>query len=290
MLLVHRFWLAFFCVSLLLLGNASLVQSQESTASAVKLNRDSGLPADFELEKLRVRLDSPDRFGMRHLGKDPSQVLLGPVVTPENGPIWVSGKVNLIGRWKEWARIRKEQPARNESDVDFLMLDFRAIRLVGAADAFAAIKRQDFELFRIQEDPASGERKMVWEIDPEIAQNEDNEAGVERENKKRTGWRKKTADEVSELKLQIELPRNNEEVELEVPFGFTWYPDKVWQSHSFYAIDVASGEFPEEVELTRTALFQTSVPVREPERELRVAVYTALTSFGIPLDPFWWLK
>jgi hypothetical protein len=131
---------------------------------------------------------------------------------------------------------------------------------------------------------------MVWEIDPEIAQNEDNEAGVERENKKRTGWRKKTADEVSELKLQIELPRNNEEVELEVPFGFTWYPDKVWQSHSFYAIDVASGEFPEEVELTRTALFQTSVPVREPERELRVAVYTAFTSFGIPLDPFWWLK
>lgn len=290
MLLVHRFWLAFFCLSLLLLGNASLAQSQEATASAVKLNRGLGLPADFELKKLRVRLDSPDRFGMRHLGKDPSQVLLGPVVTPENGPIWVSGKVHLIGRWKEWPRIRKEHPAENVSDLDFLTLEFRAIRLIGAADAFAAIKRQELELFRIQEDPASGEKKMVWEIESEIAQNEENEAGVARKNKKRTSWRKKNADEVSELKLQIALPRSNAEVELEVPFSFTWYPDKALQSHSFYAIDVASGELPEEVELMRTGLFQTSASSREPERELRAAVYAALTSFGIPLDPFWWLK
>ncbi|MFN9877896.1 MAG: hypothetical protein ACK557_05420, partial [Planctomycetota bacterium] len=147
-------------------------------------------------------------------------------------PMWVSGKVHLIGRWKEWPRIRKEHPARNESDLEFLTLEFRAIRLIGAADAFAANKRQELELFRIQEDPASGEKKIVWEIEPEIARDEENEAGVARENKKRTSWRKKTADEVSELKFQISLPRNNEEVGLEVPFGFTWYPDKALQPHS----------------------------------------------------------
>ena len=114
--------------------------------------------------------------------------------------------------------------------------------------------------------------------------------GAQEADRNRTRWREKKPDQEYVLEIPVELPRKKEQVELELPFGFAWYPDGRWEPDVFYAIDVACPEHVQTVKLARTALFHAARPAREPERELRVAVYTALISFGIPLDPFRWLK
>jgi len=283
MLLFHHFCLTFFFVSLLLLGNPPLVQSQEPATISEMQSRDSGLPEDFDVEEIRVRLDSPDRFGMRY-----TSGLLAPTLTAEDGPVWVSGKVRLTGFWRELPGKHKDTFSKKE--LDFLKLRFRAIRLIGLMEAFQAIERQEFELFEIEEDPDNGERKMVWRVDPTEAKNDEEKEAAQEAGKKRTRWREKKPDQEYELQIPVELPRKKEQVELELPFGFAWYPDGRWEPDVFYAIDVACPKQVQTVRLSRTALFHAARPAREPERELRVAVYTALTSFGIPLDPFWSLK
>ena len=242
---------------------------QEPTPRAK--NTDTVLPGSFELKLLQVRIDSPDRFAMRYAGG-----ILAPTLTVDDGPIFVSGTIRLVGKWQQLGKGRNEELRKSE-----LTLKFRAIPLIGVKDAFKAIREQDQKVVWLEKDPETGEQKMKWYVDAEDAR------ATNDGSDKHGNWRKGESDQDYDFKLQFDLPRKKHDVDIDVPFEFVWYPDGQWTINRFYAIDV---EHSTGVDIAKTALFHAAGKALKPERELRVAVYKMLTSLGIPLDPFWWLK
>ncbi len=231
------------------------------------------LPDGFKLTELSVKLDSPDRFSMEYAGG-----ILAPTRTSDDGPVFVRGTLTILGSWDDKHVHTDEVSNRPNGEITLV---FRAVPLLGVVETFEAVRLNSSLLVTIEEDMDRGRSRMVWHLDKQSPRNRGDQENSTAD------WRLKKADQEYKLKVPLRVPQTKREIKADVPFEFVWYPDGQWRVDYFYAIDVSHTIG---VDLEQTALFHAGARVLEPERELRILVYKVLTSLGVPLDPFWWLK
>ena len=161
---------------------------------------DLQLPEGFEITELHVRLDRPDRHGMKYAGgeKYPNGVL-APILT--DAPIWVEGVVSIVGRQARNASRRTVQQSEGE-----LTLTFRSIPLIHKRKVGKALREGNTELVEVKEDAANGTARMIWHVDPLPPKQIPKDGEKEANNEERTKWRTRESDQEYHLKIPLVVP------------------------------------------------------------------------------------